>query len=52
MDDFDNEKAWLEFTQTGSVYSYLKYKGITQDINTKSEIICESKTEDEPIAYH
>ena len=46
----DIEIAWNEFEQTGSVNSYLKYKGILSNAEHKNEN--SSKEDGEPIGCH
>ena len=35
--DIDKEEHWTDFIQTGSVSSYLKYKGITADAEKETK---------------
>ena len=48
----NNEADWQEFEKTGSVYSYLRYKGVYNTENTNIANTSEEKIRDgEPIGY-
>lgn len=50
----ESEKLWQDFTGTGSVYSYLRYKGINVDQFSSAEKQTDSSATlkgGEPIGY-
>ncbi len=50
----ETEKLWQDFTGTGSIYSYLRYKGINVDRFSNAETPTDSSATikgGEPIGY-
>lgn len=53
MNDKNNDVDWEDFKKTGSIYSYLRYKGIKDFSDTENETEENNKNGGEkPIGYN